>query len=1098
MAQAKICPDCGGGLPPDSPGGFCAQCLMAAAARPTVCAGESPSPSVLEPRLVLEEEEPGAGTAQLQRIGDYELLEEISHGGMGVVYKARQCSLGRVVAVKMMLAGQFATREFVQRFRTEAAAAAVLQHPNIVAIHEVGVHEGRHFFSMDYVEGQDLARLVGQRPLPINQAAHYLKVVAEAVHYAHEQGILHRDLKPSNVLIDAATGEPRLTDFGLARKLDGNSSLTLTGQVLGSPNFMPPEQAGEGRGKVGRPSDVYGLGAILYFLITARAPFQAESIAATVAQVTDAEPASPRLLNPAVPADLETICLKCLEKEPSRRYRTAKEMAEELSRFLREEPILARPVSQPERVWRWCRRKPALAAMGGLALTLLLVIGLGAPVAMVRIQRARVEAERNLYAADMRLASEAVRAGMYNRVRTLLEAHRPAPGQTDLRGFEWRYFWKVVQDHEATRNLTGLPATSGWADGSLIATGNILYNQSESELAAWDMTTWEALPLIKPRHQSWVEWVWDPVTQRAYSKDDTNQTLTVYSLPKLEERQVVHLPGPASAVATSPSGDMLAVAVEVKGEHRVLLWDLVKGGQPAVLGAHDEDLSQIQFSRDKTILGALYRDGTLGLWDLVRLKPLSAGSNGPAAHFDFLQFFPDGRRLLLGEGQDRWWIWDISTEKGSLFTAAPIEPMYYHGFSPGGEYLLTSVNRQELNLLDARTLQLVGTLHGHLGLVRGVGYSPDGKLIATASVDQTVRIWDLGTQRAIAILGGFGERISDVKFTPDGQYLVLIGGSGKLKVYDWRKVVNSGLFATTSYLEGTIALAISPDQRTLATRAVNGSVTLWDRMSRKEVQSFPLNDTGFGNLAFSPDGKSLAWVSRKALRVLSLESAQIIPFAVDGSGDRGDVAFSPDGAELAYACRTQLMVLELKSQRLQMFAPSDDEVVGVGYSPDGKFLAFGDRLGSVTLCDRRTRRVFKQPKVQPPHVYCVQFSPDSRLLATCSGDSSIKLWGVGPRGLTLHSTLLGHVGAILGLAFSPDGTRLVTGAGDQTLKLWDVNRGVEVATLYGHNDYLGVLVFTRDGNTIYSCGFGADRQIRLWEAAPPDHLATKARPASIP
>src|SRR5262245_25325723 len=303
----------------------------------------------------------------LGSFGEYDLVDEIARGGMGVVYKARQRSLNRIVAVKMILAGPLAGKEFVQRFRTESAAAAILQHPNIVAIHDVGVHEGRHYFSMDYVEGRSLAQLVGQQPLAPARAARYVELIAAAIHYAHERGILHRDLKPSNVLIDA-NDQPRITDFGLARRLDGDSSLTMTGQVLGSPNFMPPEQAGAKRGKVSRPSDVYALGGILYYLLTARAPFQADSLEHLLSQVLNTEPVSPRLLNPSVPRDLETITLKCLEKEPSRRYRTAQELADELGRFLRHEPIRARPVKAPEKVWRWCRRKPALASALGFAI----------------------------------------------------------------------------------------------------------------------------------------------------------------------------------------------------------------------------------------------------------------------------------------------------------------------------------------------------------------------------------------------------------------------------------------------------------------------------------------------------------------------------------------------------------------------------------------------------------------------------------------------------------------------------------------------------------------------------------------------------------
>jgi len=330
MIEPSQCDKCGTPLPPGVPSAECPNCLLGlglASARMLSVAEESPT-------QVSTEAAPSAHAA-VRPFGDYEVLEEIARGGMGVVYKARQKSLNRIVAVKMILAGQFAGKQMTQRFRGEAAAAGTLQHPNIVAIHDIGMHEGQHFFSMDYVEGQNLAQLVGNRPLSAAKAARYVKLIAEAIHYAHQQGILHRDLKPSNVLIDAATDQPRITDFGLAKRLDGESSITITGQVLGSPNFMPPEQASRTRGKVGRPSDVYGLGGILYHLLTARAPFQAESLEAVVTQVIHTEPIPPRMLNAAAPPDLETICLKCLEKEPAKRYATAQELAAELDRFQR-------------------------------------------------------------------------------------------------------------------------------------------------------------------------------------------------------------------------------------------------------------------------------------------------------------------------------------------------------------------------------------------------------------------------------------------------------------------------------------------------------------------------------------------------------------------------------------------------------------------------------------------------------------------------------------------------------------------------------------------------------------------------------------------
>src|SRR5947208_386960 len=266
MANAQQCSQCGAELDRGLPRGLCGQCLISLG----LASGLSETSvetdlSVLRAGLSIDP----LTSPTLGRIGDYELIEEIARGGMGVVYKARQVSLGRVVAVKMILAGQFVDKKVIQRFRGEVTTAALLRHPNIVPVHEVGMHGGQHFFSMEYVEGQSLAQLVGNRPLPPTKAAHYLKLIAEAIHYAHSQGILHRDLKPSNVLIESATDQPRVTDFGLAKQLSGESSLTLSGQVLGSPNFMPPEQASGNRGKVGKPSDVYGLGGILYFVLTA-------------------------------------------------------------------------------------------------------------------------------------------------------------------------------------------------------------------------------------------------------------------------------------------------------------------------------------------------------------------------------------------------------------------------------------------------------------------------------------------------------------------------------------------------------------------------------------------------------------------------------------------------------------------------------------------------------------------------------------------------------------------------------------------------------------------------------------------------------------
>lgn len=356
MNEIDICPGCGAKLSCRTLEGFCPSCT----ARLTF-------------GFSAEQSSRAAPVSGLD-FGDYELLDEIGRGGMGVVYKARQRSLNRTVAVKLILSGRFASHESVERLQAEAAAAAALRHPNIVAIYELGHVDGQHYFTMDYIQGRSLAQLVRDGPLSGQQAARYLHAIAEAVHYAHGRGTLHRDLKPSNILIDELD-QPHITDFGLAKRLDETSALTSTGRAVGSPGYMPPEQARGERENINFRSDVYSLGALLYHLLTGRPPFSAETMQATLAQVLGNSPASPRALNPNVPPDLETVCLKCLEKEASRRYASARELADELARFLANKPIHARPVGVMGKSWRWCRRNPSVAGLAALAF-LLFVTGL--------------------------------------------------------------------------------------------------------------------------------------------------------------------------------------------------------------------------------------------------------------------------------------------------------------------------------------------------------------------------------------------------------------------------------------------------------------------------------------------------------------------------------------------------------------------------------------------------------------------------------------------------------------------------------------------------------------------------------------------------
>lgn len=358
----------------------------------------------LEPTLLSsgQSAEQHSRPLRIRYIGDYELLEEIARGGMGVVFKARQVSLSRIVAVKMILSGQFANAENVKRFYVEAEAAAQLDHPGIVPIYEVGQHEGQHFFSMGFVDGGSLAKRVAMGPLPPLEAVELVRNVAEAVHYAHGKGVIHRDLKPGNILLDNA-GRPRVTDFGLAKLTEGDSDLTGSGQILGTPSYMPPEQAAGRVDLVGRLSDVYSLGAIFYCLLTGRPPFLAATPLETLLQVQRQDPISPRKLNPAIPRDIDTIVLKCLDKFPSRRYESAQAIADELQRYLEGRPIIARPVGRIERFWRWGRRNPAVA---GLTAAVAVCLIAGACVALwIRASMQEQRQQDSVAALVQRLAS---------------------------------------------------------------------------------------------------------------------------------------------------------------------------------------------------------------------------------------------------------------------------------------------------------------------------------------------------------------------------------------------------------------------------------------------------------------------------------------------------------------------------------------------------------------------------------------------------------------------------------------------------------------------------------------------------------------------
>src|SRR5690349_4659358 len=384
----RICRKCGAKVFSDAPEGLCTGCVLEAAIAANAeddddCARDAEVTGVTSG----SDKKKSKGVAELLgELGDYELLEEIGRGGQGVVFRARQKSLNRTVALKVISLGQWASKAHLKRFRLEAEAAAKLEHPGIVPIHEVGERDGSCYFSMKFVEGGQLDEVVRRAPMSIRQAAELIAKVARTVHYAHEHGILHRDIKPGNILLDQK-GEPHLTDFGLARLVETESTMTRTLDVLGTPSYMAPEQATGNNAAISSATDVYGLGAVLYQLLTGQPPFAGGATYETIKLLLDTEPRQPRQVNPKIDRDLSTICLKCLEKDPKRRYSSAFALAEDLERWLGREPIQARPTGFLGRGRKWMQRNPA-AAVSVASLTALLV-AMGVIISQSKLVRQR-------------------------------------------------------------------------------------------------------------------------------------------------------------------------------------------------------------------------------------------------------------------------------------------------------------------------------------------------------------------------------------------------------------------------------------------------------------------------------------------------------------------------------------------------------------------------------------------------------------------------------------------------------------------------------------------------------------------------------------
>jgi WD40 repeat protein/predicted Ser/Thr protein kinase len=727
--------------------------------------------------------------ARLAYFGDYELLEEIARGGMGVVYKARQVSLNRIVAVKMILAGQFAGRGATQRFKTEAEAAAHLRHPGIVGVHEVGQHEGFHYFSMDYIEGKNLTEIVRAKPVSPQQAAEWVRAVAQAIHYAHEQGILHRDIKPSNILIDALN-VPHVTDFGLAKQVQAHSEITVSGEVLGSPNYMPPEQAGGHLSEVGRASDVYSLGAVLYHLLAGRPPFVGQTMADTVDQVIHQDAIAPRLLNASAPPDLETICLKCLEKEPRRRYQSAQELADELGRFLRDEPILARPAGATEKAWRWCRRKPVVAALTA-SLVLVSLLGLAGVLTQLRRVQAKSEEHRREL-AQLRVLNgvQLMQAGDYFKsllwFADALEIDEAIPARQEIH--QMRIAAVLAQCPRLVQVIShdGRPIASAAfspTDDRLATIG------ADRTARVWEIPSGKPLMKTKPLPALPIALSFSPDGARLLIVllDNTARLLDPATGAQLIEPLPHHFEGAdnsAFAPVFDPSGKKLMTQPK---EKELQIWDVVTGKPIGARMVHTNLPGRAQFSADGTrLLTCDTHDFGYLAWDADTGKPAPFPVSGPEALKTFY-FSPQANVALIG---GRIWKWTgdpsglgvpAAARSGSSLQTTPIgEPLVdptllmWATFSPHGDRLLTASRDRTARIWDTATGKPLTLPLPHDQVVRRGEFSPDGRRVATVSEDNLTRVWDADTGQPLTPAISHAAYADVSAFSGSGRYLLTV------------------------------------------------------------------------------------------------------------------------------------------------------------------------------------------------------------------------------------------------------------------------------------------------------------------------------------
>jgi eukaryotic-like serine/threonine-protein kinase len=1094
-----------------------------------------PAPADADPFATVfpAEAVPGEASRDVRYVGNFELLEEIARGAMGVVYKARQANLNRIVALKMILSGQLAGADDVDRFRMEAAAAASLDHPGIVPIFEIGEHDGRHYFAMGFIDGPSLASLVANGPLAPRDAARYASQIADAVQYAHDRGVIHRDLKPANILIDH-DDRPKVTDFGLAKRLEGDSALTATGQVMGTPSYMPPEQAsGDTRG-IGPSADVYSLGATLYCLLTGRPPFLAAGIMETLTQVLEKDPLSPRKLNPEIAVDLETICLKCLEKDPSRRYASARQVGEELDRFLNDEPILARPIIPVARAWRWCGRNRSVASAATLAASLVLLVAIAGPIVAIRQATLREkEAAARLTAETARNAESTARQSAETARNAETIARKSAERATaDLASEKDR---AVARNYASSVSLAHLETLN-----NNVNTARQILGDCPDTARGWEWNYVDALAnperLILRGHAGQVVTVrFSPDSRRLISLGGDGKVV----IWDVAEGQQLRQLGPVGYQTLSPDGRLLA---DWEGEE-IVIRDASTGATLTRFASGNTRPLGRAFSPDGRYLAAAYA-GMVVRVDLANHNAVTTLRGKMEGRKVELAMSFDGSRLAAGLENGTILVWDVIAAgeprrlQGHLLSVDGVV------FSPDGKTLASTSFDGTVRLWDFKAARELRALRGHVGWVYKAAFSPDGRYVASAGWDNSVRLWDVASGREMFQFRGNNAYVFNVAFSPDGKAIASSCADGSVRVWDVRQALASAESIPEEMVRSAGAAAgpgareelhqslmryrtpdqtlgvghesmvesvrFAPDGKSAATSGRDGTVRLWDPETGKSIRVIRVDKDNFASrVAFSFDGRALAVSTSKGIDETepgkaALSAGQVKVYDPATGKERMTIGV-PAGPVLALAAHPRRNLLAvaagypavtLATAGIQGIQPIPTEVRiwdldgrsatttipygmaavrSLAFHSDGSRIITAGVDGVVKVRDVDDGR--ERLSIEAGAFNAVS-SPDGCQIATAGADGSIKLWDSASG--QLLRPLEGHSKFVLGLAYSPDGSRLASSSHDTTVKIWDPAAGLELLTLRGHSHEVYDVAFDPAGRRLASAGY--DGTVMFWDS----------------